>query len=82
MEINSTLPYSPVFRKNFKFRSNLEVTRSSLLNSIKRYSFDEVNIFLHRLLCRQQLHVSLFGIISIFKLVIKAFICIISRIGI
>ena len=80
MEINSTLPYSPVFRKNFKFHSNLEVTR--FLNSIKRYSFDEVNIFLHRLLCRQQLHVSLFGIIGIFKLVIKAFICIISRIGI
>ena len=34
-----------------------------------------VNIFLHRLLCCQQLHVSLFGVTSIFKLVIKAFIC-------
>ena len=36
----------------------------------------------YRLLCHQQLHISLFGITSIFKLVIKGFICIISRTGI
>ena len=72
------------FGKNFKFHSNSDVIQfyASFLNSIKRYSDDGVNIFLHRLLCRQQLYVSLFDMISIFKLVIKAFICVISRIGI
>ena len=70
--------------KNFKFHSNLEVIQfyASFLNSIKRYSLDGANIFLHRLLCHQQLHVSLFGLRSIFKLIIKAFVFIISRIEI
>ena len=65
--------------KNFKFHSNLQVSHlfyASLINSIKR---NRVNIFVHRLLCCQQLHVSLFGITSIFKLLTKAFICIISQ---
>ena len=70
--------------KNFIFHSDLEVIQfyASFLNSIKRHSLDGANIFLHRLLCHQQLHVSLFGLTSIFKLIIKAFIFIISRIGI
>ena len=70
--------------KNFIFHSDLEVIQfyASFLNSIKRYSLDGANIFLHRLLCHEQLHVSLFGLKSIFKLIIKAFIFMISRIGI
>ena len=69
--------------KKIKFHSNLEVSlNSSFLNSIKRYSLDGANIFFHWLLCHQQLNVSLFGLTSIFKLIIKAFIFIISRIGI
>ena len=69
MKINSTLSYSPVFRKKKKFHSNLEVIQfyASFLNSIKRYSLDGANIFLHWLLCHQQLYVSLFGLTSIFK---------------
>ena len=53
-----------------------------LIRQYLGYSLNGVNIFLHRLLCRQQLHVSLFGITSIFKLEIKAFISIIFRTGI
>ena len=56
--------------------------KSNSLNSIKSYSLNRVNIFLHWLLCREHLHVSLFGITSIFKFVRKAFICIMSRTGI
>ena len=70
--------------KNFKF-SNLEVSHSILckfLNSIKRYSLDGVNIFLHRLLSNEQLYVRFFGVTSVFKLVIKAFIYLISPKGI
>ena len=69
------------FGKNFKFHSNLEVIQFyvNFLNSAKRYSLDGVDIFLYQLLWRQWLNFSLFGITSILKLVIKAFICIISR---
>ena len=56
--------------KNFKFHSNLEVSHSILYKFPKfhkeKYSLDWVNTFLHRLLCRQQWHVSLFGITSIY----------------
>ena len=37
MEINSTLYYSPVLRKNFKFYSNLEVSNSILCKFPKFY---------------------------------------------
>ena len=67
--------------KNFKFHSNLQVSHS-ILRKFSGVFLDGANILLHRLLCHQQLHVSLFGITSIFKLITKAFICIISRIGI
>ena len=65
--------------KNFKFHSNLDKSHSILCKFPKFYKeiFTRwVKIFLHRLHCHQQLHISLFGITSIFKLVIKAFICI------
>ena len=61
-------------RKNFKFHSNLEVSHSILCKFPKFYKeiFLDGDI-LQRLLCHQQLHVSLFGLTSIFKLIIKAF---------
>ena len=37
MEINSTLSYSPVFRKKIKFHSNLEVSHSILCKFPKFY---------------------------------------------
>ena len=70
---------------NFKFHSNLEVTHSILCKFPKFYNeifIRGAKIFLHQLLCHQQLHFSLFGLTSIFKLVTKAFIFKVSRIGI
>ena len=71
--------------KIFKFYSNLEVSHSILRKFLKFYRELFIRWAKHLAspaTCHQQLHVSLFGIKSIFKLISKAFTCMIFRTGI
>ena len=72
--------------KNFKFHSNLQVSHSILRKFPKFYKEIFIRWGKHlaspATLASTVAYVSLFGITSIFKLITKAFICIISRIGI